>query len=401
MTEYTTFDDGNLGGIACDSITLIALEDIFSESNTEVVCTEATQIYFTEDTAQHTEAQKTTVQGELFEQRITFSVPKNRAEIRDWLTSNHRKYFYVQYIDKNGYAIEVPITQLNSKYSTGRQGRDKNGFDFVLEGTTIKPAKEARGITENLGIPYLTANELWFDGLNDNVILDNLFLQILQNYIQYNKEFTISIWLNINNSYSQPNGQGNVLFGINNAIYDGTSTKGLNVGSYGANNFNFFIVNLNNTGSIGESYNLPANAGLHNFTFVHKANQNLKVYFDGVLKYTTPTTLNTLVNYLSGITPAIGYYSSGTFFQKGNLAHIHIFDKEFTQFEVTLLKDKIIPQNAIDKLVFSMPFESIQKVGDVVSTSDTVSSLKGTLSGYATGAKGIVDSDGNDIQLVP
>lgn len=149
LTKYTTFNDGNIGGIACDSIILVARQDIFAQDATSITYTKATQLYFTDDTAQHTEAQKTTAQGELFEHRINFVVPKNRTEIRDWLTANHRKYFYVQYIDKNGYAIELPITRLNAKYTTGRQSSNRNEFQFELEGTTIKPAKQARSLALN------------------------------------------------------------------------------------------------------------------------------------------------------------------------------------------------------------------------------------------------------------
>jgi hypothetical protein len=144
LTSYTTFDGSNIGGIACDSITLVALEDIYTQTATEVAYLQATKIYFTEDTALHTEAQKNNAQGELFEQQIGFNIPKNRTEIRAWLTANHRRYFFLQYIDKNGFAIELPIMRLLARYSTGEQARSMNGFEFRLQGNTISPAREAR-----------------------------------------------------------------------------------------------------------------------------------------------------------------------------------------------------------------------------------------------------------------
>lgn len=140
---------GNMGGIVRNSIVLISLDQIHSETKTQVVYYTATNFTVILETAQHTEVQKTTNQGEIFEHQLSFNIAKNRTEVRDWLTNNCQRYFYVQYIDHNGLAIEMPIMRLSANFSTGDQARNRNEFQFKLRGNTLQPAKTARTLIQN------------------------------------------------------------------------------------------------------------------------------------------------------------------------------------------------------------------------------------------------------------
>lgn len=384
LNILTTFENSNLGGIQCDSLILIALEDIFSQSATELVYTKATQIYFTPETCQHNESQKSTAQGDIWEQEITFAVPKNRTEVRDWLTANHRKYLYAQYIDSNGFALEIPITRLNAKYTTGEQVRNRNEFNFKLEGNTLNPAKKAKTARLFLGLPIDVSKFLFFDGINDDVILP----EILTRFIETNTDFSISLIF----FQRTPNTEHFIYHAGRLGVLMANGYFSFR-GDYGGGLYweNFF--------------SLPIPAGnLHHIVITNERGKTngFKLYKDGVL-----VTTQDAFNHNSG---SFGQSYTGRLSNRNlnssvhsamNMSDIKIWDKILTDTEISNVFELINPESAKENLRVNIECNEILLQAEIPVINEKVNNLSCPLSGYATGAKGIVDINSNNIQLVP
>ena len=166
-----------------------------------------------------------------------------------------------------------------------------------------------------------------------------------------------------------------------------------------------FLSLSSNGNQINFTSNLINNANvLYNITIVKRLGLTdtcVDIYINGMLttinvtgfintdfKSNTPINIGRFNNIFSG------YYN-------GNIYDLKIFNKALTQEEVLKLYNLEIPPTAKNNLIFDMPFEQLNKVGSNVFTPELVAGNNGQLIGYPTGAKGIVDVNGNDIQLVP
>lgn len=264
----------------------------------------------------------------------------------------------------------------------------------------IKVATGAEAYYPPISTAYLIGNGLYFDGVNDYVQLPASFLTLLQNNVQGDKDFSFALWIRINSSYSNSYGQGVIIKALNNSNFDGT-TKGFTFGSFDPNTITAGLVNVGSSNFLGLGVTKTLSTGLHHVIFTQKAGGTSRIYIDGILEGLRAYQAITNINY-SGIDPRLGeYFGNSIFYQKGGLFDLKIFNKELDLDEVALLYNSQMPNSSAPSLIFNMPFEILQKPGSDILTPELKASINGTLTGYPTGAKGIVDLNNNDIQLIP
>lgn len=248
--------------------------------------------------------------------------------------------------------FERDITTL-SPWQTGR---------IIITGSIIWSRTDWTQITNTALIRQ--DGGLRFDGIDDYISLPSSISQLLQDTVQYNKNFSFSFWIYITPNYNNSNGQGGIFFGNNNANYNGLDTRWVNIWSFGQNYISFYIVNMNNPWSIGWRYSIPLGLWLHQFSFVHISNSHLDIYANGTLVATTPTTLNTTINYLTDISPRLWFYPfAGTNYrQKWNIYDFKIFNKSLTSWEVRNLymtQWSIIPSSAVESILADWRFNDM------------------------------------------
>lgn len=228
-------------------------------------------------------------------------------------------------------------------------------------------------INQNLH-EYQIPGGLKFDGVNDYIQLPNPTLTLFQNNIQFDKNWSFNVIMNITNSGFQ-----GVFMVANNSSFD-SSTKGFFC--YKANGFIVFFIARNNVYS--GSGNIPNNKlGVVNFTFTYEYLVGSKAYIDGVLVQTGIYLPMLEIDYLTGISPRIGnYLFASNYYLKDDLYDIKIFDKALNQTEITHLfesKGQSIPAPASNNVIANYPFRDAQgfTLSDISGNSNN-----GTLINY-------------------
>lgn len=233
----------------------------------------------------------------------------------------------------------------------------------------IKVATGAEEFVPLIGVPYVVGNGLESDGLNDYVSLPAVVNAGIINSFQI--IFKLKSYSNI----------GSVL------LNSGISSRHMFLYANGLIGINYSGV----SGVVSQILNLNQ---IYKLTITRNINTH-KIYLNGV--FLSNVTINTSLDSLFKIFFAdLGQ----SLFSSNIIYDLKIFDKELTQAEVNVLELLNVPFSALSNLIFDMRFESLNKVGIDVFTPALVGS-QGQLIGYATGAKGIVDINNNDIQLVP
>jgi hypothetical protein len=142
MSLSEQFTGRNMGGLL--RIHLVEVDTISDDSINNFTADSTTPIYFTDQTAKHSEKQKITQNGELWQAKISFSVPKIQAEIIEYIQKNALKYFVLIVLDANKISrkvgtIDNPL-KLNLNLESGANRTDRNQVEFEFEGNLLKPS---------------------------------------------------------------------------------------------------------------------------------------------------------------------------------------------------------------------------------------------------------------------
>lgn len=136
------FQESNLGGICF--IDVVLLEDVLNDSILDFQVNSYLRIYFSPNSARHSERARRNENGTVWAQKISLSVPKIRTELLNWLQQNHERYFVCVVKDRNGFIRRVgnkkkPL-RLLTDIDTGSQGTSRNSVEFDFSGNTITPS---------------------------------------------------------------------------------------------------------------------------------------------------------------------------------------------------------------------------------------------------------------------
>lgn len=393
VLDYTAQE--NLGGLACSKITLIPISDIINQTATTITYQNAYEIYFTDGTAVHTERQKRTAQGVFFEQNIDFIVPKRRQDIRNFLTESANKYFYIQYTDANGYTVDLPIMQLSTDSTTGRQVRERNETAFKLEGITRVPARAGKDIVLYIKKQY----GLFADGINDSVTVPYIDFSTTTS-TAYTATFVISgikIYPTFataklySNYYPAGNGVLFEAFRIGNDLHC-LFYANIVAGAYIY--ANFVIPNYDFTKKLTSLYFIKPATALA---------ADLRLWVDGIA-YTPAGTIQNAVGTI-GTPSAVGSIFTADSITYGTFTmfDFKVFNKSLSDTEMTeLYTTGEIPATALANVLLWYEFESLYLDAGFTKTADKSGGARhGILNGYASGQQAIIDEDGNNVQLAP
>jgi hypothetical protein len=251
-----------------------------------------------------------------------------------------------------------------------------------------KPLQNNQKLLVNKNVSY----GLSFNGSNQELIFNNNLLTVANTYLQPNLPFSVSFSFYVTNAMFSGNGQGNFLWVNNNSAYGTLQTKGLNIISF--ENTGIINIVLSNL-TFGERFigvQIPFSFlnQVVNVTFTHDGNV-FKGYFNGNLQQVgTSGTLTGTIDYTTGIVPGIRYDSS-TFFQKGTIHYIKIYNRELTPTEVA---QQSRYNNIETNMVYHIPFNAINGT----TTPETVLGNPATLVNYSIGEKPFRDIQNNIIQ---
>lgn len=262
------------------------------------------------------------------------------------------------------------------------------------------------GVSPNDNITYSVATGLNFDKVNDYVQLPNPFLSVLQDNIQVDKEFTVSIITRINSSYGNGNGQGSWFWGLNNSTFNNTVTKGFTILDIGGGII-FLWVNLTNG---GHAYILTNSLqqGIRHIIFVYRGVNDVTYFVDGSVgthSFLTDGSVGT-IDYTTEISPRIGYYEDAgiPYSQGGQIYDFKIFNKALTTTEVQRLtetKGMILPSTILQSEVIC-DYRFNQKSG-ITLIDDSINANNGTLINFANTTPSVgnawVDDLGNSILI--
>lgn len=233
--------------------------------------------------------------------------------------------------------------------------------------------------------PIDNSKGLYFDSLNDSVILP----EIMTRFIESNTDFSISIIFKNRNPVS-----GEYLiyhpyrFGIQQ--YNGFFRFAADDGG---------SVYWDNTILLG----IPIETMQH-FVITNKrgAVNGFKLYRNGEL-ITTQNAFNHNTGATGqGHTGRLGVRQlNPSTLIASNIYDIKVWDRLLTDVEIGNVFALINPDSAKANLRVDIPLDSIFLSGGFPVVKEKIQNLDCPLSGYATGAKGIVDQNSNDIQLVP
>jgi hypothetical protein len=251
-----------------------------------------------------------------------------------------------------------------------------------------KPLQNNQKLLVNKNVSY----GLSFNGSNQELIFNNNLLTVANTYLQPNLPFSVSFSFYVTNAMFSGNGQGNFLWINNNSNYDGITTKGLNIAS--VDNTGIIDIVLNNLTFgirfVGVQIPISFINQVVNVTFTHDGNV-FKGYFNGNLQQVgTSGTLTGTIDYTTGIVPGIRYDVS-TFFQKGTIHYIKIYNRELTPTEVA---QQSRYNNIETNMVYHIPFNAINGT----TTPETVLGNPATLVNYSIGEKPFRDIQNNIIQ---
>lgn len=241
-------------------------------------------------------------------------------------------------------------------------------------------------------IPYQIGNGIFFDGVNDYVRVPynaNFDFDI-------DEAFSICVWLQTGNSLAGTSGSNTIT--LKYKISPNISGWGLSYLPSGRVEFLLFKA----FGATPEQLEyFTTFSALSTNTLYHICatydNHVFAVYVNGILQ--SGVLLGSVTQSIkSGSDLDIG---GNRYFSRSNNFDTKLFNKALTQSEVTDLYNLIIPFSCLPNLVLDMPFEVLEKPASIVYTPELVIANNGLLVGYPTGAKGIVNLAGANIQLVP
>jgi hypothetical protein len=165
MAITEQFSNGNKGGII--SIELIDVDEILDDSIDNLIVNSSTKIYFVQEEARYTVAQKKTDAGSFFESKIIFSIPKIRQEVIDFIANNSEKYFVALVKDVNeiNHKIGKKIKPLRFESDmTVGSFTARNEARFELFGKSLKPSREY-----NYTPTVLTTTTIMYESLSINL----------------------------------------------------------------------------------------------------------------------------------------------------------------------------------------------------------------------------------------
>lgn len=162
-----SFDYENIGGIC--SIELFDIADVVIDTDAELTATASVKIYFSSESANYTQKQKRGTGGNYFEGKLSFTVPRIRQEVINYINAKISTYFIIMLEDHNGIKRKVgkkskPF-QLITDNSTGRTSSARNETNFEFSGNMLRPANEFDYTPE-----ILTTTTIMYQSLSINLI---------------------------------------------------------------------------------------------------------------------------------------------------------------------------------------------------------------------------------------